>query len=112
MWKKNIKLILYASMILLSTQFAFAKKEKLNDLSIEPNQLQTNADEEHEFVVRGGKAPYTFKTSSGMIRFKDNVATYISPNNPGAATVTVVDATGITKTVQINIIAEIKESAE
>ena len=71
-----------------------------------PNTLQTTLDQEHEFKVEGGKPPYVFKTSAGLIRYQGNTATYISPNAPGDATVTVKDATGAEKVITITVMPD------
>lgn len=99
--------------LFVSANSASAKKMKVDDLSIEPKILEIKLDQEHEFTVHGGKGPYTFKTSSGMVRYRDNTATYVSPSNPGEATITVKDSTGVTKTVKITVLPDTQiETAE
>lgn len=88
---------------------AYSKKAKPpieSDLTIEPSSLKTGPDQEHEIQAKGGKPPYVFKTSAGLIRYQDHVATYISPNQPGQATVTVKDAAGASKTLNIEVVVE------
>lgn len=94
--------------IFLFSSNTYAKKQELSVLVLEPSSLQTTLDQEHEFTVSGGKPPYVFKTSAGMIRYQGNTATYISPNAPGDATVTVKDATGATKAITITVVPDKK----
>ena len=102
--KQALKIITIS--LFVSVNIAAAQKMKLDTLSIEPKSLETKLDQEHEFVVHGGKGPYIFKTSAGMIRYRDNVATYVSPSTPGDATITVKDSTGVTKTVKITVMPD------
>lgn len=106
--KKQIVLFLKAFMIcfLFSGATAYSKKEKTlqkSDLVIEPGLLQIGPDQEREIRVRGGKPPYVFKTSAGLIRYQENVAVYVSPNQPGQATVTVKDAAGAIQVLKVEV---------
>lgn len=81
-------------------------KAKTSDLVIEPKSLKLGIDEEHELRVYGGKPPYVFKTSAGMIRYSGNTAIYLSPADPIEAVVTVKDATGATRALTIQVTSE------
>ena len=94
-----------AIMLLIAT-FAEAKSVKVEDLVLEPAVAQTVIDQEYEFTVRGGTPPYIFKTSAGMIRYKDNTATFIAPSFPGPSTVSVQDSNGLSKSIVIHVVAE------
>lgn len=101
--KTKLKLLM---VIFLFSSVVYAKKQTEPKMVLQPSALQTTLDQEHEFTVQGGKPPYVFKTSAGMIRYQGNTATYISPNAPGDATVTVKDADGFTQDVKITVISE------
>lgn len=101
--KTKFKLFL-AIFILCST--VYAKKRVTQQMVLQPSSLQTTLDQEHEFKVLGGIPPYKFKTSAGLIRYNGNTATYISPNAPGDATVTVKDATGAEKVITITVVPD------
>lgn len=96
----------FLMIIFLFSSSVYAKKQVAPKMIFEPSSLQTTLDQEHEFVVHGGKPPYVFKTSAGLIRYQGNTATYISPNAPGDAIVTVKDATGATQDIIINVIPD------
>ncbi len=78
---------------------------------LEPSLTEVKAEDQQEFTVKGGTPPYVFKTSAGFIRYKDNVATYYSPNRPGPASVIVEDARGVRKSVNLSIIAEVPSAS-
>jgi hypothetical protein len=101
--KTKLKFFL-AIFILCST--VYAKKRPAPQMVLLPNSLQTTLDQEHEFKVEGGKPPYVFKTSAGLIRYQGNTAIYISPNAPGDATVTVKDAAGAEKVITITVMPD------
>lgn len=108
----HLFLCVVVSLLSVSQTLHAQKRAKFPEMMIEPQAIKTSLDQEHELTVSGGKPPYIFKTSAGLIRYKDNTATYISPNAPGEATVTVKDANGTTKGIIIQIISDVKEPAE
>ncbi len=106
--KTRLKLF-FTIFIFCST--VYAKKQSATQMNLLPRSLQTTLDQEHEIKVEGGKPPYKFKTSAGLIRYQGNTATYISPNAPGDATVTVKDSTGAEKVITITVLPDKMEQS-